>query len=123
MPACAGALTGEGASTSSASGSATFKYSPISVFKTSERVPKMAWTPSPTMTTPAASIAFNFLRIDLAGVLQLHAQACDARVEVHNIAASAQGADDLQRKCVAADRVRRRRGFVHGIACVLGGPR
>ncbi len=75
----------------------------MSVFRFSLCVPKIACTPSPTTTTPAAPSALSFVRVGFAYVIELHAQPRDARIEAGDVAASAEGAHQLQREIVAAD--------------------
>ena len=87
MPACAGALTGEGASTSSASGPAAFRYSRSRFSRLRARAEDGLDAVADHDDSGSAQ-RLQLLRTDLAWVLQLHAQARDARIEVHDIAAS-----------------------------------
>ena len=74
----------------------------MSVFRFSLCVPKIACTPSPTTTTPAAPSALSFAGVGFAYVIELHAQPGDARIEAGDIASPAERAHQLQSEIVAA---------------------
>ena len=105
-PAGGGAFTGEGSSTSSASGPAVFRYSCISVFRFSLRVPKIACMPSPTTTTPAAPSALSLSGLALVTSASLTRSRVMQASRLTMFDAAAEGAHELQRELVAATRLR-----------------
>ena len=67
----------------------------MSFFRASASVPKTAWTLLPTSMTPAAPRRLQTCLIHLALVGDLHAQAGDAGVDVHEVLPAAERRDDL----------------------------
>jgi hypothetical protein len=104
-PAGGGVFTGEGASTSSASGLAVLRYSSViglqvSALGTEDRLYAVAHNHYAGCTQ-----RLGLFRVGQGYVLELYAQVRDAGVEAGDIAASAKRAHQLQREVVGAHAV------------------